>query len=102
MLQFFGCLGVFLLGIIFIALAFLGNIIDSILVFLGLKKRSSRPSSGFGFGPTGFGTGAGGQGTASRPNSGGTPNRNQQPTRGQQKRKIFEKDESEYVDFEEI
>lgn len=111
MLQFFGCLGVFLLGIILIAVAFLGNLIDSILVFLGLKKRGSRPSSGFGYGPAGYGTGASGRSTANRQSQQGTQYRdagstssrhNEQPTRGKQKRKIFEKDESEYVDFEEI
>lgn len=102
MVQFFGCLGVLFLGIVLIVLAFFGSIIDSILVLLGLKKRRPR-SSGFG---TGFGFGSTGQQQSSndqyRSSEDSSTRQTEQPTRGQQTHKIFEKDDSEYVEFEEV
>lgn len=93
-------------------LAFAGLIIDKILVFLGLKQ-PRQPFGGFGaygrqgnpYGPFGqqgqrddfesvdSSNGAAGRGRQQQASGGRTP---------QQGGKIFQKDDSEYVDFEEV
>lgn len=101
-MHFFGCLFALLLGIFFIAIAFIGNVIDLILSLLGLKKRI-RPGADFG----GFGgqrTSYGSQSSSDNQRSqqqAGQQHSDQQST-GRQTQKIFEKDDSEYVDFEEV
>lgn len=89
-MQFLGCLFALILGLIFVAVAFLGSIVNSILSILGLKKRV-RQSAGF---RDGYASGPAGTGSRQpdEPHS----------TAGQSKGKIFEKDDSEYVDFEEV
>lgn len=103
-MQFLGCLFVLFLGIIFIITAFLGSILNAVFSFLGLKKPvtftrgTQRP-----YGNT---TGQGGRRQQQEEeteqdyrggNSSGQYRGQQQPGG-----KIFQKDDSEYVDFEEI
>lgn len=89
-MQFLGCLFALILGLIFVAVAFLGSIVNFILSVLGFNKRVQQ-SAGFR-----DGSATGSAGTGSRqpdePHS----------TAGQSKGKIFKKDDSEYVDFEEV
>lgn len=94
-MHFFGCLFALVLGFLFIAIAFVGNIIDIILSILGFKKRI-RPSGRYdGFG----GQGNGYDDQQSKPSNSRT---DESKSTGRQTHKIFEKDDSEYVDFEEI
>lgn len=90
-MHFLGCLFALFLGIIFIVAVFLGSIIDFILTALGLKKRVTNNTSAFrrmdGFSHT--------EGQSDRP-------QDPTPSQGHQNEKIFKKDDSEYVDFEEI
>lgn len=107
-----GCLFVFLFAGLLFVLAFAGIIIDNILVFLGLKKRR-QPFGGFGaYGRQGNPYGPFGQqgqnddfdSFDSSSNASGR-SRQQQSTGNrppQQGGKIFQKDDSEYVDFEEV
>lgn len=93
-MHFLGCLFALFLGVFIIGVTFIGSIIDFILSALGLKKRTNSTHSGFSS-QRGFGSQQSEfeeQQRQSRP----------EPSRGQQKGKIFTKDESEYVDFEEI
>lgn len=99
-MHFLGCLFALVLGVIFIGVTFIGSIIDFILSLLGLNKRVTNNSFGGGFNSQQRSTH---QGNARQGDYG---SQQQQSTsgssRGQQKGKIFTKDESEYVDFEEI
>lgn len=91
-----GCLFALVFGVFVIGAIFLGSIIDMIFSLLGIKKRVTRRNfrsyserqSDYGPGQTGYGQRQHGQ--------------QQQQSQGQQTRKIFEKDDSEYVDFEEV
>ena len=104
MFNFLGCFFVLFLGIIIVAFAFLGSIINIILSFLGIKKRvrndytrtsgNNRQSSAFG--------NRGGYTQGRQQDEQSNYDNGQQRTTGQQTGKIFEKDESEYVDFEEV
>lgn len=104
-MHFLGCLFALVLGVIFIGVTFIGSIIDFILSLLGLNKRVTNNSFGGGFNSQQRSTRQGNthQGNARQGDYG---SQQQQSTsgssRGQQKGKIFTKDESEYVDFEEI
>lgn len=117
-MHFFGCLFALFLGILFIGLAFVGSILNFVLSLLGFKKRVTGPR-GFGGQQGGFGSqqnGFGGFGSSNQRDDfesvdnsgryGGSQSPNQssknQQTTGQQIHKIFEKDDSEYVDFEEV
>lgn len=87
-MHFLGCLFLLVLAVVMIGFAFLGTIINAILSLFGLNNRvkshtynrSSRQSD---------------RQSASRQQS-------HQQSAGRQNQKIFEKDDSEYVDFEEI
>lgn len=112
MFSYLGCLFALLFSVVFIIFAFVGSIIDVVLRFLGIKRTSNSFS---GFGQQG---GARQQNAYSRQQNGG--NRQQssygqqqssgqgdgyeqhRESRGQQTHKIFEKDDNEYVDFEEV
>lgn len=106
MFNFLGCFFVLFLGIIIVVFAFLGSIINIILSFLGIKKRVrndytrtggyDRQGSAYGSRDT-YDRGQGRQQDEQTNYDNG-----QQRSTGQQTGKIFEKDESEYVDFEEI
>lgn len=104
-MQLLGCLFVLLFGCLLFVLAFAGLIIDKILVFLGLKQ-PRQSMGGFGaYGP--FGQQGQRDDFESVDSSNGASGRGrQQQTSGgygpQQGRKIFQKDDSEYVDFEEV
>lgn len=93
MFNFLGCFFVLILGILFIGIAFLGSLIDAVFSFLGLKKRVNRDSNN-AFNQQ--------QGNYNHQNSQQSRHGQDQQTAGQQTRKIFEKDDSEYVDFEEL
>ena len=103
MFNFLGCFFVLFLGIIIVAFAFLGSIINIILSFLGIKKRVRNDYSrtgGYDRQSSAYGNrDAYGQG---RQDEQPDYDKGQQRTAGQQNGKIFEKDESEYVDFEEV
>lgn len=104
MYNFLGCLFVLLLGIVIAAFAFLGGIINFILSLLGFKKRvnSDNRTSG-AYNRQGSAYGNGGAYSQGRQQSDQSDyDGGQQRTTGQQTGKIFEKDDSEYVDFEEI
>lgn len=100
-MHFLGCLFALALGIIFIGATFIGSIINFILSLFGIGKRVN--DNAFG------GYRSNGQSSA---NYGQTQNQQQeeqrqqsqrsQQTAGQQRGKIFEKNDSEYVDFEEV
>lgn len=95
-MHFLGCLFVLLFAAIFIGLAFIGNIISVILSIFGIKPRINRRQN------TAY---DGWQDAYGRQNSG--ENRKQDDTQsghstGRQTQKIFEKDDSEYVDYEEV
>lgn len=93
-----GCFFALLLGILFIGLAFIGNVINVILSILGFKKRID-PTAGFGQ----QSGGAQQRSYGSSQQSGNSQQQSQQASHtGQQTHKIFEKDDSEYVDFEEV
>ena len=87
-MHFLGCLFLLVLAVVMIGFAFLGTIINAILSLFGLNNRvkshtynqSSRQSD---------------RQSASRQQS-------HQQSAGRQNQKIFETDDSEYVDFEEI
>ena len=87
-MHFLGCLFLLVLAVVMIGFAFLGTIINAILSLFGLNNRvkshtynqSSRQSD---------------RPSASRQQS-------HQQSAGRQNQKSFEKDDSEYVDFEEI
>lgn len=102
-MHFLGCLFALFLGLIIIAAVFIGSVIDFILAFLGLKKRGTA----FG-GQSPFGTFRQGPYDNQDPSAGTrqqtTDGRQQAPhhSTGQQSQKIFQKDDSEYVDFEEV
>lgn len=105
MFSYLGCLFALLFGVVFIIFAFIGTIIDVVLSFLGLKKRTTKFT---GFGQQGgarqqnnYGRqqSAYGQQQSSGQSDGYEQHRE---SRGQQTHKIFEKDDSEYVDFEEV
>lgn len=111
-MQLLGCLFVFLFAGLLFVVGFAGLIIDKILVLLGLKQ-PRQPLGGFGaYGQQGRQYGPFGQqgqdddfDSVDSPN--GAPGRGrQQQASGhsgpQQGGKIFEKDDSEYVDFEEV
>lgn len=89
-MHFFGCLLIGLFFLLIFAIALIGSVIDRILVFLGLRK----PRKPFGQ-------------FSARPDEApqwDDPQKDNGNGRKQQKHqgKIFEKDESEYVDFEEV
>lgn len=92
-MHFLGCLFALILGILIFGLLAIGTIANFVLSLLGIKKPSS---TGFG----GFGNQNGNR------QSYGYSDREQGQTQsnssGQQNQKIFEKDDSEYVDFEEV
>ena len=98
-----GCLFALVFGVFVIGAIFLGSIIDMIFSLLGIKKRVTRRNfssyserqSDYGPGQTGYGTRHDGYGQRQH-------GQQQQQSQGQQTRKIFEKDDSEYVDFEEV
>lgn len=98
MFSYLGCLFALLFGVVFIIFAFVGSIIDVVLRFLGIKRTSNSFS---GFGQQG---GASQQsGFGQQQSSSQSDGRDQhRESRGQQTHKIFEKDDSEYVDFEEV
>ena len=91
-MHFLGCLFLLVLAVVMIGFAFLGTIINAILSLFGLNNRvkshtynqSSRQSDR-----------QSDRQSASRQQS-------HQQSAGRQNQKIFEKDDSEYVDFEEI
>lgn len=111
-MQLLGCLFVLLFAGILFVVAFAGLIIDNILVFLGLKKRRQPFSDFGGYGQHGRQNGPfGKQGSADDVDSSDSASsssgrgRQQQTSGGnayQQGSKIFPKDDSEYVDFEEV
>lgn len=108
-----GCLFVLLFGGIIFVLAFAGLIIDNILIFLGLKKRR-QPYGGFNAywrqgnpqGPFGQQGQNDGFDSVDSSSSNAYDRGRQQHSNGnhgpQQGGKIFQKDDSEYVDFEEV
>lgn len=111
-MHFLGCLFVFLFAGILFVVAFAGIIIDNILVFLGLKKRR-QPFNGFGgynrqggaYGPFGQQGSADDFDSVDSASQGAGRGRQQQAGGNhapQQGGKIFQKDDSEYVDFEEV
>lgn len=86
-MQFFGCLLVGLFFLLIFVFALVGTFIDRILVFLGLRK-PRRPFGHFAD-----------EEAAPKWEEPQHDKRRQEPHR---QGKIFEKDESEYVDFEEV
>ncbi|MCF0235521.1 MAG: DUF4834 family protein [Bacteroidaceae bacterium] len=88
MLKFLGCLGALLFGLIFLALALLQNFWQFVRTLLGLHNPTSSAQ-----GPQ---TGGARQSAHQSNQSGRTA------STGQPSEKIFERDDSEYVDFEEI
>lgn len=112
MFSYLGCLFALLFGVVFIIFAFVGSIIDVVLRFLGLKK-GGNTFSGFGQQGGARQQSAYGQqqGNYGRQQNDGSQQRGagqgggreqHRESRGQQTHKIFEKDDSEYVDFEEV
>lgn len=97
-MHFFGCLFALLLGILFVALAFVGTVFDFILSLFGRKPRRATRSP---FSSSRQQAGPQQRGEA-RFSQDQRPDNDQQSHTGQQTRKIFEKDDSEYVDFEEV
>ena len=92
-MHFLGCLFALIFAAFFIGLAFIGNIISVILSILGVKPRINRRQN----------TTYGWENVDSRD----TGNDRQESTQtghstGRQTQKIFEKDDSEYVDYEEV
>lgn len=87
MLKLFGCLGVLVLGVFLLAAALVGSVWRILLDFLGLRKSASHHQRTAGEARHQSTTSTS-QGTASSTN--GTSNS-----------KIFKRDESEYVEFEE-
>lgn len=98
-MQFLGCLFVGLLLGVILLFALVGTLVDRILVFLGLRKPRRTFRS---YGPYGPYT------DPQQRNASDDAPQWQQPNTATSQRtthpqgKIFEKDESEYVDFEEI
>lgn len=92
-MHFFGCLFALLLGIIIFGLFAIGTVANFILSLLGIKKPSSTGFGGFNY-----------QGGSQQSNgyAGQEQNQPKGSSSGQQNQKIFQKDESEYVDFEEV
>lgn len=93
-----GCLFVFLFAGLLFVVAFAGLIIDRILVFLGFKKPRQ-------YGP--YGQRGGGHDfedvDAATAHAGGSRQQHPSGHNGKQPGgKIFQKDDSEYVDFEEV
>lgn len=112
MFSYLGCLFALLFGVVFIIFAFIGTIIDVVLSFLGLKKRTTK-FTGFGqqggarqqnnYGRQQSAYGQQQSGFSQQQSSGQSDGYEQhREFRGQQTHKIFEKDDSEYVDFEEV
>lgn len=101
MQSFFGCLLVLLFGIVIAVFVIIGNLIDVILSFLGFKKRVTNNATRNG----GYSNQQSAYGNGNAYNQGGQqhgPDHGQQRTARHQNGKIFEKDDSEYVDFEEV
>lgn len=98
-MHFLGCLFALVLGVVFIGAMFIGSIINFVLSLLGIRKRVSNDAFG------NYRTD--GQSSANNGQSHQEEQRHQrsqdsQRTAGQQRGKIFEKNDSEYVDFEEV
>lgn len=93
-MEFLGCLFALLVGVVFLGVAFLGSIFNFILSLFGLNKRVSNTAGNFN---SQQGRGGSQQGNHSQQNqhTADSPHRKPQG-------KIFQKNESEYVDFEEI
>lgn len=95
-----GCLFALVLGVFFIGAMFIGSIINFVLSLLGIRKRVTDDAFG-NFRTTG-------QSSTSYSQSKHEEQQRQQRshdsqrTAGQQRGKIFEKNDSEYVDFEEV
>lgn len=110
-MHFLGCLFVLLFGGLLFILAFAGVIIDNILVLLGLKKRR-QPFGGYGtfgqqdrqYGPFNQQRNADDFDSVDSDSAGSHQGSYQQQGASgpQQGGKIFQKDDSEYVDFEEV
>lgn len=101
-MHFLGCLFALFLGVIFIGVAFLGSVIDFILSLLGLKKRVNNTSSGFGSQRNAYGSQQRGYDSQQDGFDSQQNYQQHEHPHGQHKGKIFTKDESEYVDFEEV
>ena len=87
-MHFLGCLFILVLAIVMVGFAFLGTIINAILSLFGLSNRvKSRPYT---------------QSRRQSDRQEASQQQSQQQSAGRQNQKIFEKDDSEYVDFEEI
>lgn len=94
-MHFLGCLFALFLGVILIGVTFLGSIINFILSALGLKNRVNNNAGGFSSQQSSYDPRQHDYDSQQHQHSA-------EPPHGQHKGKIFQKDESEYVDFEEI
>lgn len=103
-MHFLGCLFALVLGLLFIGIMFVGSIIDAIFSLLGIKKRVTRTHFGGYSNTSGYGNSSGyGNASGYGQDQSERNDEQQQPShQGQQNKKIFEKNESEYVDFEEV
>lgn len=101
MMHFLGCLLVLLFAAVFLGLAFIGTIINAILSFLGIRNGDGNRRATYHWHGAGnqSHTGAGRQ--QSQQQTGSTHSQTGNSA-GRQTQKIFEKDDSEYVDYEEI
>lgn len=102
MFNFLGCLFVLVFGIIFISVAFLGQIINVILSLLGLKKRVNYNRGGFGTFHDFGSQQSGSQQSSTRRQQYDDGPSGSQAGGSSPNGKIFQMDESEYVDFEEV
>lgn len=89
-----GCLLAGFIFFIFIGFAIIGGVIDLLLQLLGLKKRSANTTTHYSY--------RSGDDGASYGSDGFHGGYDSTQSQGQQTQKIFKKDDSEYVDFEEV
>ena len=87
-MHFLGCLFLLVLAVVMIGFAFLGTIINAILSLFGLNNRVKSHTYN--------------QSSRQSDRQESSQQQSQQQSAGRQNQKIFEKDDSEYVDFEEI
>lgn len=95
-MHFLGCLFALLFAAVFIGLAFIGNIISVILSILGVKPRINRKRN------TAYDRWQDVNDTQNSRENRQKDNSQTGHTAGRQTQKIFEKDDSEYVDYEEV
>lgn len=95
-MQFLGCLFVLLFGVLLVIVAFLGSFINAVLSFFGLKNRVRYKSHAH----SSYGSSQDADRSQERQQQG--PGYSGSQNGSQPGGKIFQKDDSEYVDFEEI